>query len=484
MSQHERLPTDHELEQAYIAGIIELADHAAAYRLICETPDGMFFDPFHRELWASVVALATAAKAGPDMVTVASEVRRMERQGEATKQAAFLRLLKCRYSANPQEIAAQGRKLANLAWYRGQATLYASASQNALQMAFPPEQIDSLMEVERKTMLHAYGASAEVTGADAAARLAEYRAGLCGDSRRLVWTGIRAMDQHGGIPPEYVLLLARSSVGKTGLALSLARNILHNCGRDKRHILYWSGEQQVSMIAAKLVSQISGASAGEVLGVHPAEPAMQQWIDAIEQAMTSSQHLHILDGRKSVEQIWAYAARLRDKHGLSAVFIDQFDKLAHAGRRGANREEVWSETSARIFAAMQDTGCAWFVLAQLGIKNQKEHPKPSAWHIRDCSQLIQDCDRAYVIDRPEAEPERWEAMKLKAPEEARAMHNAARITLEKNRNGIGGLWSEVVPFSRHCGRFGDLTPDDAREKQPEDVAEWVESTPTNPNDVF
>jgi replicative DNA helicase len=197
-------------------------------------------------------------------------------------------------------------------------------------------------------------------------------------------------------------------------------------------------------------------------------------IASAEEALRNSQHLHLLDGSKSVEQLWSYAARLRDRHGLAAVFIDQFDKLSHTAHKGLSKEQIWAETSARLFAAMRDTGCPWFVLAQLGIKNQKEHPRPSAWHIRDCSQLIQDCDRAYVVDRPQAEPERWEALKARAPEEAKKMHNAARITLEKNRNGLGGLWSEVIPFSRACGRFGDLAPADAYEQQDGETVEWAE----------
>jgi replicative DNA helicase len=94
------------------------------------------------------------------------------------------------------------------------------------------------------------------------------------------------------------------------------------------------------------------------------------------------------------------------------------------------------------------------LLAQLGIKHQKDNPVPAAWHIRDCSQAIQDCDRAYVIDRPEAEPERWKAAQKSDAVRAKALEGKAVIKLEKNRNGIGGKWESIVPFDKECGRFG------------------------------
>jgi replicative DNA helicase len=253
------------------------------------------------------------------------------------------------------------------------------------------------------------------------------------------------------------LLLARSSVGKTGLALSLAKNIMLNGSGNgtMRHVLFWSGEQQVYMLTAKLICQLTGCTQQEVLGMTIPDQTSSGKIQMMREALAANRHLHLMDGRQTIDQIWGYAARLRDWHGLAAIFLDQFDKLSHtAGHKGQSKEQVWGESSARLFEMQKDLGCPLFVLAQLGIKNQKDHPRPVAWHVRDCSQLIQDCDRAYVIDRPEAEPERWEQMLAKQPVEARKLEGHARITLEKNRNGIGGLWSEIIPFSRTCGRFG------------------------------
>jgi replicative DNA helicase len=123
------------------------------------------------------------------------------------------------------------------------------------------------------------------------------------------------------------------------------------------------------------------------------------------------------------------------------------------------------EVSRGLFQMCLELKVPVFCLVQLGLKAQKDHATPEPWQVRDCSQIVQDCDRAYVADRPIAEPERWHQMTAMAAkmaakgnrsmqDEMGRLESSAIVRLAKNRNGIGGCWRELVPFDSNCGRFG------------------------------
>jgi hypothetical protein len=113
------------------------------------------------------------------------------------------------------------------------------------------------------------------------------------------------------------------------------------------------------------------------------------------------------------------------------------------------------------------------LLAQLNTKDAKDFPTPSPSHIKDCGSLLEDSCWQFVIDRPEAEEDRFAKLEEKRGKliakgeynDANAIDFRGKIAVSctKDRNAtMGGTWSMNLDFDRLCGRIssrGDGVPE-------------------------
>jgi replicative DNA helicase len=447
------LPSNQPLELDALAGYVWCSDTDLQKRL-AETVGSVFFTPEYAALWRVCQALAKDGTVDPTSLLAAVHMHSEPDAGIAT----VTQVLAKHVVAGPQSLQRWFGELAKLAHYRAIICDATAAVARAYDAVESPGEIEAAMEVARQQHLAEYHPDVAITVEAACQRYDAYRDWLASEHGGLLRTGLQRLDSHFGIPPEYCLILARSSVGKTALALSMAVAQV----MDGAPVLYWTGEQRVEQVVIKILSIITGLSSGQVIGT---EDMSRDQSEALKfaRANLAKLPLHLLDGRRDVSSIWGRAAQIKSQHGLAAVYLDQLDKLYLHGRSRDNREELFARASQDVFRMVYSLQIPVFLLAQLGIKHQEKNPVPAAWQVRDCSQLIQDCDRAYVLDRPQAEPERWRKIaatraKAEREQDMQTAHDLdlegkGIVKLEKNRNGLGGLWEERIGFDAICGKW-------------------------------
>lgn len=444
------LPSDTDLERSVIAGVLGCHDQQAARRIAAMVRSDLFALPEHNRAWQLVHDLGAAGS-----VDLTNFLQRAS--GAGVDPLPFIVLP----GMSPPALAVAAGTLCDLAHRRALMLAGAVAWQTASDGQTPAAEVSRQMDEARRQAITSFGGDSAITLSEAGARYDGFRHRLnSGEVTARLYTGMDDIDRHGPVPPEYCLIMARSSIGKTAFALSMALQQV----RAGHRVLIWSGEQQIEMIACKLICLLTGLGSQAVLGL---ESVTMTEADNIKKAraLLDSLPIALLDGRKSVEQVWGYAASLKSGAGLDAIYLDQFDKLTAPGTMRQNREERMGEVSRSLFAMCLDLKTPVFCLVQLGLKAQRDNPIPEPWQVRDCSQMVQDADRCYVLDRPSAEPDRWHQMTTAAAtkaangnrsmqEEMTRLEASAIVRLAKNRNGIGGCWREVIPFDGQCGRYG------------------------------
>ena len=273
--------------------------------------------------------------------------------------------------------------------------------------------------------------------------------------------GIDEIDRHAILIPSYGLFLARTSHGKTALACNVALTM----ATDGRKPVYVSGEQPARQIVGRLLSIMCGVDLPTTMGLKPALP---HEIEGLQHAKTwlRKSGLTIIDGRRTVANIAATAGRLRLQGRCDCLFIDQMSCIDHQQYGRESKEQAWTRTSNALRLLWQEIDAPVILLAQLNSKDAKEHPAPHQSHIKDCGSLLEDTDWQLLIDRPEQDAKRFDAMekqrkKLIAEgnyQDAEYMDSRGKVYLSctKDRTSMmGGEWKPTgITFDTKCGGIG------------------------------
>jgi replicative DNA helicase len=272
-------------------------------------------------------------------------------------------------------------------------------------------------------------------------------------------TGIPQIDQHTCILPDFILVLARTKVGKTALTLGWA---MRQAIKGNR-VLYFSMEQDRARIVAKLISQLTGLSGAQVIGTGGTTAEQRGWITQARDFIAELP-LTVVDGSRTAESLWSTCANQKEKVGCDICYVDQMDKFVFDPRLNTLERQM-AAVSKSLFAMRAAVQLPVILLAQLSLREARQHPVPRKEHLRDCTQLLQDADQVFVLDRPGAEMERM-AMYAEKQNVARKMGDAKAVErldytgvgvlkLEEDRNGTGGgVWQERIRFDETCGRYG------------------------------
>ena len=273
--------------------------------------------------------------------------------------------------------------------------------------------------------------------------------------------GLADMDRRALLIPSYGLIAARTSHGKTAFALHL----MLGQALAGMHPVLFSLEQPAHMVIGRLVSMIMGVPLRMAMGMDPMTADQDLTKRAALQVIRES-NMTILDGRHNIDQIAASANRLRIRGKCDVVYIDQMSRIDHRQRR-ENKEQAWTRSSNRISELWQELGVPVVLLAQLNRKLQVDHSTPSISHIKDCGSMVEDCCWALLLDRPEADDTRFDALEKKreALEAQGSMDQAWKfnargavwITYAKDRNStMGGTWKRKYRFDANSGRVEEF----------------------------
>lgn len=205
---------------------------------------------------------------------------------------------------------------------------------------------------------------------------------------RSIYTFIPPVDAAtGGLEKQNLTLLAaRPSMGKTALALQIARNIAVSGSR----VLFFSLEMSAVSLWARMVcpSEWRDFLAGKLSDIRRHDITILS--DDLAKQLPS---LHILDGRHTTETIWRTVA----SSSPDAVIVDHLRYIKDKGENENKRQGMISETLHDLAKAF-DIPVLCIVQLNRGVEKQQEK-RPQLSDLRDSGEIEENADNVWMMYR-------------------------------------------------------------------------------------
>lgn len=230
-------------------------------------------------------------------------------------------------------------------------------------------------------------------------RIVDHRAG----GRRGIRTGMKCLDDHlgGWIPGGYYILGARTSLGKTTLAV----NFLQAALADGRWVAFFTNEMMDYDIFGKLVSRRTKIWGSRIHTGDLSEPQIDYISRTCAELEREKLGINYRAGRRW-ETFSAECRRLRRAGRLDIVVQDYVQQMRWPSRKWTSRNDELTEISAGMKDLALDLEIPVITLAQLNRNAEKAGEKggvPSVADLKDCGGLEQDADAIILIHRPREE---------------------------------------------------------------------------------
>ncbi|MCR4930880.1 MAG: replicative DNA helicase [Bacteroidales bacterium] len=199
-----------------------------------------------------------------------------------------------------------------------------------------------------------------------------------------------------------IILAARPAMGKTAFALTMARNIAVDM---KMPIAFFSLEMTAVELVMRLISSESGISGDRLKKGEKLPEVEKTQLYAKSQILTEAP-IYIDDTPQlSIFELRAKCRRLKQQHGIKAVFIDYLQLMQAGGEqsRNGNREQEISLISRQLKALSKELGVPVIALSQLSraVETRGGTKKPQLSDLRESGAIEQDADIVMFIYRPE-----------------------------------------------------------------------------------
>lgn len=194
-----------------------------------------------------------------------------------------------------------------------------------------------------------------------------------------------------GLQNEYTLLGARASIGKSALAMNMARHI---ASKGKK-VAYFSLEMSAESLTRRLISDIGGVNSRVFKSGLLTERDMQKINEANEKI--HDMPLYILDKtRGRFDKIVAQCRYLVRSLGVEVVFIDHASLIKYSNT-SLQRHEQYSQISNEIQSLQRELNVPIVLVAQLTRGAEGEMPKVS--DLRESGAFEQDADCVILLHR-------------------------------------------------------------------------------------
>ncbi len=253
-------------------------------------------------------------------------------------------------------------------------------------------------------------------------------------------TGFAGLDKEtGGLQPgDLFILAARPAMGKTALALNIARNAAVD--HDKK-VAIFSLEMTTRSLVLRLLSAEAEVDFSAFRSGLIALEAHARLVAAAG-SLANSQIFIDDSGAPTVLEIRAKSRRLHAQHGLDMVIVDYL-QLAHGDRNTQSREQEISEISRGLKGLAKELDIPVIALSQLnrGPETRKEDKRPMLADLRESGAIEQDADLIGFIYRDVVYNRETEHEDL------------AELIIAKQRNGPTGIVK--LKFEGRFARFTD-----------------------------
>jgi replicative DNA helicase len=256
-------------------------------------------------------------------------------------------------------------------------------------------------------------------------------------------TGFKDLDADtGGLQPgELVIIAARPSMGKTALALNLARNAAVD--HHKKVAIFSLEMTKRSLVLRLLASEARVDLTSFRKGYGNAEDYKK--IQRAANRLSDATIWMDDSGTITILEIKARCRRLKSEHGLDLVMLDYL-QLAHGNTPTQRKDLEIGEISHGLKALAKQLDIPVVALSQLNRGPEQRDPdkrRPNMGDLRESGAIEQDADLIAFIYRDEV---------YNPKEENRGL---AELIVAKQRNGPTGTIK--LQFDGKYAKFSDLT---------------------------
>jgi replicative DNA helicase len=430
-------PSDLSAEKAVLSAI--LLDNAVIHTLATEICEEDFYHPAHQSLYAAMIRLKDDTQP-VDLTTLAAYLQAhdlFEMVGgalalaeiadyEATPSNALYYAKIVRDHSVKRNVISVGSEIVGLGYDQTE------SAEKLLDTA--QEKVYALSSVQARSALESLrdGMHDAIDHIDTLMNRSGELTGLA--------TGFSQLDEMtGGLQRgDLFILAARPSMGKTALALNLARNAAVDHGQK---VAVFSLEMTTRSLVMRLLSSeaqvdfsairsglISTDVHGRLMRSAGRLAEASIWIDDTAAAR--------------VLEIRAKSRRLDAQQGLDLVIVDYL-QLAHGERGAASREQEISEISRGLKGLAKELDIPVLALSQLnrGPESRKEDKRPMLSDLRESGAIEQDADVIGFIYRDVVYNRETE------------FENLAELIVAKQRNGPTG--TVKLEFEGRFAQFRD-----------------------------
>lgn len=241
---------------------------------------------------------------------------------------------------------------------------------------------------------------------------------------RGVPTGFHDLDQYlsGLQKSDLVILAARPSVGKTTLALDIARQAALNHGTPT---IIFSLEMSTQQLVDRLLAAQSKVNAWNLrTGNLSSENEFAKIRDSLDSLSKAPIFVDDLAGN-SIIRMRSVCRRIRAEHGLGLIIVDYL-QLMSTSKNYDNMVNQVTEISRSLKALAKEFDVPVIALSQLSRAVESRGGRPRLSDLRDSGSIEQDADIVMFMHRED-----------KGKDESEKT-NIVEILIEKHRNGPVG----------------------------------------------
>ncbi len=261
-------------------------------------------------------------------------------------------------------------------------------------------------------------------------------------------TGFRELDSMtaGLHKSDLVILAARPSLGKTSLALTLARNISLRYEHD---VTFFSLEMSAEQLAQRM---LCAEGFVDLKNIRSGSISPDDWRRLTDAAARLKNARMVIDDDPSLDimKLRTKARKIKKEYGMDVMFVDYL-QLMHTRTRHENRQQEISEISRSLKLLARELDVCVVALSQLSrAVEQRDEKRPRLSDLRESGAIEQDADVVMFIHREDyfrkrrKDDEEEEQFDYNAPKDA-------EIIIGKQRNGpIGSI---VVSFFPRFASF-------------------------------
>jgi replicative DNA helicase len=257
-------------------------------------------------------------------------------------------------------------------------------------------------------------------------------------------TGFADLDAlTGGLRPgQMIVVAARPAMGKSTLALDVARSaaIRHGLTTVIFSLEMSRGEINDRLLSAEARVALHHIRSGEMTDDDWTAVARRTPdILAAPLVVDASSNLTAMDIRTK-------SRRLAQKHDLKLIIVDYMQLMQSGGSKAENRQLEVSEISRNLKTLAKELGVPVIALSQLNRgPEQRQDKKPVVSDLRESGSIEQDADMVILLHREDA----YDKESPRSGE--------ADLIVGKHRNGPTA--TITVAFQGHYSRFKDMTRD-------------------------